>query len=150
VAVEIGVFGEGSLGANAERLRGMGAKVVNRWLAAHEFGDALDRYHAVVLSHTEASQSGVAAAAFGSRVPVIASPVGGLVEQVKTGTNGVLARGTDARALSAAIKQLGLNPQFYRETCANLERTAEQRSMKRFVCDAVSHAFNPIEVHDHH
>jgi len=150
VAVEIGVFGEGSLGANAERLRGMGAEVVNRWLSTQEFANALDSYHAVVLSHTEASQSGVAAAAFGSRVPVVASPVGGLVEQVKTGVNGVLAQGANAQALAAAIKQLVLNPQFYSETCANLERTAEQRSMKRFVYDAVSHAINPTKVDDYH
>ena len=149
-AVEVGVFGEGSLGANAKRLRGMGAKVVNRWLTAQEFGNALARYHAVVLSHTEASQSGVAAAAFGSRVPVVASPVGGLVEQVKTGVNGVLARRADAPALAAAIKRLVLNPQFYRETCANLERTAEHRSMKRFVRHAVSHAVNPIRVDELH
>ena len=149
MAVEIGVFGEGPLGASAGRLASMGAKVVNRWLTAQEFGDVLDRYHAVVLSHTEASQSGVAAAAFGSSVPVVASPVGGLVEQVETGVTGVLAERADAPALAEAIKQLVLNPTFYRETCANIQRTAEQRSMKRFVSRAVSHAVQAIEVDEH-
>ncbi len=140
LSVEVGVFGEGPLGANADRLRRMDAEVVNRWLGAEELADALARYHAVMLSHTEASQSGVAASAFGAGTPVIATPVGGLVEQVQDGITGVLADSIDAPALAGAAKRLLCDPQFYRSTCANLVQSARQRSMKSFVSAAVSHA----------
>ncbi len=60
-AVEAGIFGEGSLAPHADRLARMqGVEVVNHWLTAPEIADAFSRYHAIVLSHTEASQSGVA------------------------------------------------------------------------------------------
>ena len=140
IAVEAGVFGEGPLGSATERLQRMGAEVVNRWLSGAEIAAALARYHAVVLSHTEASQSGVAATAFGAGVPVIATPVGGLIEQVTDGVAGVLAKRTDApAALAAAVKHLLLDQQVYRATCLNLARTSEQRSMARFVKIIVAH-----------
>lgn len=139
IAVEAGVFGEGPLGSATERLQRMGAEVVNRWLSGAEIAAALARYHAVVLSHTEASQSGVAATAFGAGVPVIATPVGGLIEQVTDGVTGVLAKRTDALALAAAVKHLLLDQQVYRATCLNPARTSEQRSMARFVKIIVAH-----------
>lgn len=140
IAVEVGVFGEGALGASAERLRRMGAEVVNRWLRPEDFLDALSRYHAVVLSHIEASQSGVAAAAFGAGVPVVATPVGGLVEQVIDGVTGMLALRADAPALADAVKQLLCDPLIFRTTCDNLVRSADQRSMQRFVSDVATQA----------
>ena len=50
IAVEVGVFGEGSLGRSAQRLSAMGAEVVNRWLTEAEIGALLPRFHAIVLS----------------------------------------------------------------------------------------------------
>jgi len=143
IAVEVGVFGEGPLGANSERLRRLGAEVVNRWLSNDEIADAFARYHAVVLSYTEASQSGVAAAAFGAGIPVVATPVGGLAEQVKDGVTGVLALRADALALAEATKRLLLDPELYRATCTNLAETAKHRCMARFVSDIVSYALRP-------
>jgi len=137
IAVQIGVFGEGSLGANAKRLGRMQAEVVNRWLSEAEIADLLVRYHAMVLSHTEASQSGVIATAFGAGLPVIATPVGGLIEQVRDGVTGVVARRTDAMALAEAVKRLLLDRNFYHVTCANISRLSEERSMARFVRDIV-------------
>jgi glycosyltransferase involved in cell wall biosynthesis len=139
--VQIGVFGEGVLGASEGRLRSMGAEVVNRWLSDEEVGAILPRFHAVVLSHTEASQSGVAAAAFGAGLPVVATPVGGLIEQVSDGVNGVLASRADASALADAIRRLLLDERLYRTTCQNIAKTRGERSMTRFVEDCVSKAF---------
>jgi glycosyltransferase involved in cell wall biosynthesis len=139
IAVEIGVFGEGRLGAAEPRLRAMGAEVVNRWLDASEIGPILARHHAVILSHSDASQSGVAAAAFGAGLPVVATPVGGLIEQIQDGTTGSLALRADAPALASAIKRLLLDPEFYQAISANIIRTRESRSMAKFVKDSVSH-----------
>jgi hypothetical protein len=78
VPVSVGVFGEGALVESAARLDAMGAEVVNRWLTEPEIGTILQRYQALVLSHIEASQSDVAATAFGAGLPVIATPDGPL------------------------------------------------------------------------
>ncbi|MEW6640321.1 MAG: glycosyltransferase [Pseudomonadota bacterium] len=133
LAVEVGVFGEGKLGASAARLEAMGAEVVNRWLTEAEIAERLSRFHAVVLSHTEASQSGVAAAAFGAGLPVIATPVGGIIEQVQDGVTGVLAARVDAAALAEAARRLALDPALYRIVCRNIAALKGDRSMAGFV-----------------
>ncbi len=140
IPVSAGVFGEGDLGDSTERLEAMGAEVVNRWLTEAEIGDVLKRYHAIVLSHIEASQSGVAATALGAGIPVVATPVGGLIEQVQDGVTGVLATRVDAYALKQAAMRLILNPQLYRVICGNIVATKEDRSMARFVEDCVRQA----------
>jgi len=120
----------------------MGAEVVNRWLTEDEIGALLPRFHGVVLSHAEASQSGVAAAALGSGIPLIATPVGGLPEQVRHGEIGVVAADADARALAAAIEQLHRDPDLYRRICQRISATRESRSMRRFVREAVAQALH--------
>ena len=137
IAVELGVFGEGPLGASAQRLEGLGAEVVNRWLGAKEIGAALQRYDAAVLSYVEASQSGVAAAAFGAGMPVIATPVGGLGEQVQDNVTGVVAAAVDARALAEAAKRLFALP-CHAAICGNIRQRSADRSMARFVRDIAS------------
>ena len=136
--IELGVFGEGALGGNAKRLEAMGAEVVNRWLAAEEMSAVLNRYHAVVLSHTEASQSGIAALAAGHCVPVVASPVGGLVEQVRDGRSGILARSADAGGLAEAIAKLAHDSQLYCTISAALAADREQRSMSAFLAGVLA------------
>jgi glycosyltransferase involved in cell wall biosynthesis len=142
IAVEVGVFGEGALGPSESRLRSMRAEVVNRWLSADEISTVLSRFHAVMLSHIEASQSGIVAMAFGAGLPVIASPVGGLVEQVEDGVTGTLAQRADAPALAEAAKRLLLNPQLYGAVCGQLAASRNQRSMSRFVDECVAHVIH--------
>lgn len=140
LAVEAGVFGEGALGGSAERLTALGATVINRWLSEAEIADLLPRYHAVVLSHIEASQSGVAAAAAGAGLPVIATPVGGLAEQIGDGTAGVVATAASAPALAEAARRLLLDPDLYRKVCHSIDAMRDDRSMARFVELCVSRA----------
>jgi glycosyltransferase involved in cell wall biosynthesis len=143
IAVEAGVFGEGALGQSAARLEALGAEVVNRWLTETEIGAFLPRYHALVLSHIEASQSGVVAIAFGAELPIIATPVGGLIEQVQDGVNGLLATSADAYSLAASVKRLAADPELYSAMCSHLRQTKAERSMTRFVENCVSHALYP-------
>lgn len=129
------VYGEGPLGDYGSRLEALGADVVNRWLTAAEIGAALSRAHAVVLSHVEASQSGVVAAAFGAGLPVVVTPVGGLAEQARNGGS-VIAAKADASALADAVRRLMIEPELY-QTCLDAVRlAAEGRSMARWL-DAV-------------
>ncbi|MFC5327184.1 glycosyltransferase family 4 protein [Bradyrhizobium oligotrophicum] len=137
--VELGVFGEGALGDNRRRLAALGAEVINRWLTEQEIAAILSRYHAVVLSHIEASQSGVAATSLGAGIPVIATPVGGLIEQIQDGVNGILAARVDAAALSDAIKRIVLDPNLFDAICRRIEATRADRSMARFLQKCVEY-----------
>lgn len=138
IAIEPLVYGEGSLGSDGDRLARLGAKVVNRWLSADEIATALAEAHAVVLSHVEASQSGVAAAAFGAGVPVVATPVGGLVEQVRDAATGVLARRIDANAVADAIARLIDEPALYQGIVERLAAERSGRSMAHFLDLAIA------------
>lgn len=145
--VEVGVFGEGDLGANASRLSAMRAEVINRWLTEAEISTVLPRFHAMVLSHIESSQSGVAAAALGAGLPVIATPVGGIIEQVADGVTGLLAQRADSWALADAAEFLASNPTMYRHIRQNIMATREDRSMARFVRECVNSALAAFSVH---
>lgn len=140
VPVQAGVFGEGDLGAAAPRLRALGAEVVNRWLDEDEIAAILARYDVLVASHVEASQSGVVATAFGAGLPVIATPVGGLVEQVENGVTGCLLPTVSAGALASAVSRLASDADLLDTLRAGVARRREGRSMRRFVerCAAVA------------
>ena len=63
----------------------------------------------VVVPYTEATQSGVVAAAFAHGRPVIASRVGGLPDFVRDGENGLLVPASDPTALADAIETVARN-----------------------------------------
>src|SRR5262249_33325445 len=109
IQVKIGVFGEGNIDSEKPRLWSLAAEVKNCWIDDAEIPRIFHRYDVVVLSHIEASQSGVAATAFGLGVPVIATPVGGLVEQIQPNVTGIVAAALTAEALANAIGQLAVN-----------------------------------------
>lgn len=138
IAVAPGVFGEGSLGSNDARLARMNIEIVNRWLSDQEVGDVLRSYDALVASHIEASQSGVVAAAFGAGLPIIATPTGGLVEQVIDGKTGIVAVAANAPSLAEAAQRLFFTPGLYQQLCHNIESTRNERSMARFVRECIS------------
>ena len=142
IPVEVGVFGDGPLGACASRLAALQAEIANHWLTDAEIAATLPRYHAMILSHTEASQSGVAAVALGAGLPVVATPVGGLVEQITDGHTGMLAARADAPALAPAIRTLLLDPPLYAKVCRGIAETSAQRSVTRFVRLCVARALD--------
>jgi hypothetical protein len=99
VAVRAGVYGDGRLGREMERLARMQAEVRNNWIDDCDIPSIFSRYDVLVLSHTEASQSGVAAAALGAGLPVIVTPVGGLTEQIRDSVTGLVSERADSDAL---------------------------------------------------
>ena len=81
---EVRVVGSGPETAVLDALRAMpGVTVENRWVPEDEVGALLAWADALVLSHREASQSGVAAAAVAARRWLVATRVGGLAEQLR-------------------------------------------------------------------
>lgn len=133
VPLELGLAGSGELGEARATLKALDAEIINRWIDESEVTEILDRYDALACPHIEASQSGVAAAAFGHRMPVVAMPVGGVAEQVIDGKTGVVARQVTARAFADAVKRLALEPGLYDTLSTHLDRHGHDRSMDRFL-----------------
>jgi glycosyltransferase involved in cell wall biosynthesis len=71
-------------------------------------------------------------------MPVVATPVGGLVEQVVPGQTGVLARDVTPRAIADAIHQLVALPGLYDRISSHLARTYDDRSMDRFLSELLT------------
>ncbi|MBC8129306.1 MAG: glycosyltransferase family 4 protein [Rhizobiaceae bacterium] len=133
IDVRLSIYGEGDVEPYRQRLGALGAIVVNRWLSDDEIDTALASHDALVLSHVEASQSGVAALALGSGLPIVATPVGGLVEQVTDGETGVLAAGTDPADIAFAIARLAADGTLRRHICSVIAARRAGRSMQAFV-----------------
>lgn len=130
--VECGVFGEGDLGRDAARLATLGAEIINHWLDDAEIANILSRYDVLIASHIEASQSGVVAAALGAGLPVIATPVGGLVEQIENGVTGLVAQSVSADSLVAEVRRIVLTPGLYDTMRKAIRERAGTRSMAAF------------------
>jgi glycosyltransferase involved in cell wall biosynthesis len=82
--LEIRVVGSGPESEVLAALRDLsGVNVENRWVPEHEIGAIIAWSDALVLPYREASQSGAAAAAIAARRFVVATRVGGLIEQVQ-------------------------------------------------------------------
>lgn len=104
--IDVRVVGQGPETPSLDALRAMDrVQVENRWVPETEIGALLSWADAIVLSYTEASQSGVAAAAIAARRWVVATNVGGLAEQLQ---GEPLARICDPNkeSLAAAIVSL--------------------------------------------
>ena len=107
---ELRVVGTGSESATLAALRRLdGVTVENRWVPEPEVGRLLQWADALVLSHREASQSGVAAAALAAGRWVVATRVGGLSEQLGCYPGARLCQPEPA-ALAAAIGSLLVDP----------------------------------------
>jgi glycosyltransferase involved in cell wall biosynthesis len=136
--VELTIMGEGSLAAEQDRLQRLNVSVLNRWLSEDDIAQALASHHAIVLSHIEASQSGIAAMALGNEIPVIATPVGGLVEQITDGHTGLLARAVTASALAQRITDLFSEPALYDAVRQGLAQHRARHSCDNFIAQMLA------------
>lgn len=105
--VRLRIVGEGNAEACAPGISCMpGVTVEERWVPEAEIPKLLGAATAVVLPYTEASQSGVVPQALALGVPVVATPVGGLREQVREGAGGLLAEAATPAALAHAMSRV--------------------------------------------
>lgn len=132
-AFEISVCGAGDIGPLTPRLSALNARVANHWLSDSEIAEALAWAHIVAVTHTEASQSGVVAAAFGAGRPVVATPVGALAEQVAHERTGLVASRAEASAVAEALLRLANEPDLLTRLTAGVRASAGERSMQRFL-----------------
>ena len=86
--------------------------VINRYLDDADIADLLRAADILVLPYIEASQSGVAAAAAGASLPIVHTPVEGLLEQLQDyGADAAAA--VDATALAAALQRVASDSGLY-------------------------------------
>jgi glycosyltransferase involved in cell wall biosynthesis len=114
--IVVRVVGQGPESPELDALRRLPRVTVeNRWVQEEEIADLLAWADGVVLSHREASQSGVAAAALAARRFLVATRVGGLTEQA-AGDPAAILCDVSAQGLAAAIRDvLKLPPPPLRE-----------------------------------
>jgi len=106
-AATLRVVGEGDIERAAPGLGALpGVTVEPRWVADAAIPPLVATARAVVLPYREASQSGVLPIALACGVPVVATPVGGLSEQVADGEAGLLAEAVTPEALAAAMARM--------------------------------------------
>lgn len=129
LTIELAIVGSGDLSPYRQALLGLeGLSLYNGWVDDEAIAKALRDADAVVLPYVEASQSGVAASAFASALPVIATPVGGLMEQVEDGLTGLIAGAVTAGSLAEAIMRMAISPEVY-ETCSKGALNHAQHSL---------------------
>lgn len=95
------------------------------WKKERDFLSHFDWADACVLPYVEASQSGVIPISFERARPVIATPVGGIPEQVKHEVTGLLTNDVSAPALAASIRRFAENPTLVRRLANNAKIYAE-------------------------
>lgn len=108
--LEVRVVGSGPESRELDDLRALpGVTVENRWVAEDEMAALLGWADGLILSHREASQSGVAAAATAARRWIIATRVGGLAEQLEAEPMAILCEPDAASIQAAIVDWLGRN-----------------------------------------
>jgi glycosyltransferase involved in cell wall biosynthesis len=118
VDCELRIVGRGEIDAPGEVMAQPGLTIERGWVDPAAIAAILSWADAMVLPYLEASQSGVIAAAYGAHLPVVATPVGGLTEQVADGRTGLLAKGATAKDIADAIRKLIETPGLY-AACRN-------------------------------
>jgi glycosyltransferase involved in cell wall biosynthesis len=123
--LELVIAGPGDPPAALTVEPGSGITLDNRWIPEEEIGSIFQSTDVVVVPYIEASQSGVVAVAYASGLPVVATPVGGLVGQVRRGETGVIANDVSAAAVASAIRTLLCDPPLYEKCSAGALLEAE-------------------------
>ena len=113
--IHLTIAGEGNMARHSGKLQKFPSiDIHNRWLPDHEFAGLLQNHDVVILPYLEATQSGVISAAFGAGKPVVAFAVGGVTEQVRHGTNGLLVKDKSAEGLARTILDLANDQKLLR------------------------------------
>lgn len=118
--IELSVIGSGDLTPYKEQIGKLKNVVIkNGWIEEEEIGPIFNNTDLLVMPYIEASQSGVVVAAYSAGVPAVATPIGGLVEQVTHMQDGYVARDTSPAAVAESIRKFITDPEFYTHCSAN-------------------------------
>jgi glycosyltransferase involved in cell wall biosynthesis len=124
-----------------------GINVSYGYLTEEELEKRIAAADVVALPYENASQSGVAARAMGIGCPCVATPVGGLPEQVIHGQTGHIARDMSAEAFASALFDLLTAGDHYSMAVEESLRLAnDEFSWERFAREILEHlGEDPVE-----
>jgi glycosyltransferase involved in cell wall biosynthesis len=121
---QLTIAGQGDLRPYTRLIRDLqNVKILNRWIEESEVSTIFQNASIVVLPYVEASQSGVIPIAAAFALPVIATNVGSLPEQIDHGKTGILVPPESPEALADAIVGLLFDPAAARCLGQNLKTT---------------------------
>jgi glycosyltransferase involved in cell wall biosynthesis len=115
--------------------------VFEGFLEDEDLATALAAADVVALPYVVAGASGVLLLAYGAARPVVAYPVGGLVESVVDGVTGWLCARPDPSALAATLTAIAAAG---RQECARRGTAAERYARERFSWDAIADATGEV------
>ncbi|HEV2673836.1 MAG TPA: glycosyltransferase family 4 protein [Aliidongia sp.] len=126
VNFELMIVGAGDLGPLARRIADHPrVRLDQRWIPEDAVGGIFAAADATVAPYREASQSGVLAASYGAGLPMIATPVGGLAEQILPFDAGLVSPDLTPDGFAAAMTRLATEPALYRRLAAHAVAAAE-------------------------
>ncbi|WP_310488210.1 glycosyltransferase family 4 protein [Chamaesiphon sp. VAR_69_metabat_338] len=122
-------------------------EILNDYIPNEAVAGIFERSAIAVLPYIESSQSGVAALAYGTGTPIVASDVGGVGEMVKHERDGLLVPPGDVPALAAAIIRLFGDRQLQAKLrTAALERASQDLSWSKIAAQTAAVYARAIEV----
>lgn len=107
------------------------------WVPETQVNAIVASFDILALPYIEASQSGVLAVAMAERVPAVATPVGGLIEQIESTGSGVLSEEISAESFAEALVTLIEDSRLYRSCQDAAEKAAATTHSWRRVADDV-------------
>lgn len=125
VDAELAIVGQGKVPPLPAGLDPARVRIDNRWIPDSEVTGVFEDADILVLPYREASQSGFAATAQTLGLPIVATPVGGLVEQVRHLETGVVAEAASASAIADAIVHLIADAELYDRCSREAARSAD-------------------------
>jgi len=125
--VRLDVVGAGDLKPYSRLLESVpNVHIVNRWVDDAEVAPFFQQATLAVLPYTTASQSGVIPLAATFRVPVIATTVGALPEQIQSGETGLLVKPNSVDELADAMETLLNRPELAARLGENLSKVTSE------------------------
>lgn len=103
-------------------------ELINRFLAPAELRQQLQLASIIVAPYLDATQSGIVSAAFANGRPVLATSVGGLVDSVDDGKNGILVPPSDSKKLGDALSNFLLDRKLQVQVTEGALNTSVQQS----------------------
>jgi glycosyltransferase involved in cell wall biosynthesis len=125
----------------------LGIKLLNYWISDEELCGLLSETDIIILPYKKASQSGPASIATSLGIPVIASRVGGLTEQVIDGVNGFLIEPC-AQDIVNAVKKILLNPSLLDHLSNGAKLLSETKFSWENIAKKMNKVLNEIIIKD--
>jgi glycosyltransferase involved in cell wall biosynthesis len=122
---------------------GVCVEIHNEWIAEESIPKIFISHDLLITPYVEASQSGVISIALATGLPVISTPVGGLVDQLKNG-GGFISEAISDEKISDLIEKVLSSPMLYEEASqAGIKYSTEVLSWDRISHDVIEFCTSP-------